>query len=98
MSTLGEFLARLQQVETIPCPSAEEWADLINRISVSGRIVEIPEDAYSVVANSPDVANSVVANSWTITVKVVSFYPEGVTQHSPVGYRRDRQGDASKVE
>ena len=46
MSTLGEFLARIQQVETIPCPAAEEWADLINRISVPGRIAEVSEDTY----------------------------------------------------
>src|SRR5437868_1811439 len=46
MSTLGEFLARIQQVETSPCPAAEEWADLINRISVPGRIAEVTEDTY----------------------------------------------------
>jgi hypothetical protein len=46
MSTLGEFLAQLQTVEIIPCPPAEEWADLINRISVPGRIVEVTEDTY----------------------------------------------------
>jgi hypothetical protein len=46
MPTLGEFLARIQQVETVPCPEAEEWADLINRISVPGRIVEVTEDTY----------------------------------------------------
>ena len=46
MSTLGEFLTRIQQVETIPCPAAEEWADLINRISVPGRIAEVTEEAY----------------------------------------------------
>jgi len=46
MSTLGEFLAHLQTVEVIPCPEAEEWADLINRISVPGRIVEVTEDTY----------------------------------------------------
>ena len=47
MSTLGEFLARIQQVETIPCPAAEEWADLINRISVPGRILEVNDDSSS---------------------------------------------------
>ena len=46
MTTLGEFLARIQQVETIPCPAAEEWANLINRISVPRRIVEVTEDTY----------------------------------------------------
>ena len=46
MSTLGEFLAQLQTVEIIPCPEAEEWADLINRISVPGRINEVTEDTY----------------------------------------------------
>ena len=46
MSTLGEFLARIQQVETISCPVAEEWADLINRISIPGRISEVTEDTY----------------------------------------------------
>ncbi len=46
MSTLGEFLARIQQVETIACPAAEEWADLINRISVPGRISEVTQETY----------------------------------------------------
>jgi hypothetical protein len=44
MSTLGEFLAHVQQVETTPCPPAEEWADLINRSSIPGRIAEVSED------------------------------------------------------
>ena len=46
MSTLGEFLVRIQQVKTIPCPASEEWADLINRISIPGRIAEVTQETY----------------------------------------------------
>ena len=46
MATLGEFLAHIQEVETIACPATEEWGDLINRISVPGRIAEVGEDTY----------------------------------------------------
>lgn len=44
--TLGEFLAHIQQVPIVPCPPAEEWADLINRLSVPNQIAEVEEEIY----------------------------------------------------
>lgn len=46
MQTLSEFLVHLQKMDTIRCPEPEEWADLINRISVPGRIAEVTEETY----------------------------------------------------
>jgi hypothetical protein len=45
-SALGEFIARLQNAETIPRPENEEWSALVARISLPGVIAEIDEETY----------------------------------------------------
>lgn len=45
-ATLGDFVAQLKQAETVPRPATEEWAALIQRISVPAVIAEIDEDTY----------------------------------------------------
>ena len=44
--TLGEFVAQLQQAETMPRPDNEQWQAHVERISVPGRIAEVTEDEY----------------------------------------------------
>lgn len=45
-TTLGEYLAQLQQAEIIPLPDSEEWQSVIERISAVGQIAEIDEETY----------------------------------------------------
>lgn len=46
LHALRDFVAKLQQADTVPRPDNEEWAALIPRISVSGRVAEIDEETY----------------------------------------------------
>ena len=44
--TLGDFVAQVQQAETIPRADNEEWKDMINRISLPGKIAAIDAETY----------------------------------------------------
>ena len=43
---LAELITRLQQAEYRPRPPDEQWPELIQRISESGRIAEIDEETF----------------------------------------------------
>ena len=43
---LKEFLAEFLQVEIVPRPPDETWADMMQRISVPARIAEVDEETY----------------------------------------------------
>jgi hypothetical protein len=43
---LKDFLCRLIVAERLPRPADEQWARLIERISVPGKIAEIDEETY----------------------------------------------------
>lgn len=45
-ASLGEFVSSLQQAEVVPRPENEEWASLIPRISIPGKIAEVDADSY----------------------------------------------------
>ena len=45
-ATLGAFVAQLKRAEVVPRPDAEEWAAMIARISVTGKIAVIDEEIY----------------------------------------------------
>jgi len=46
LNTLGDYVALLQQAETVPRPDNEEWKAHVERISVPSRIAEVTEDEY----------------------------------------------------
>ena len=46
ITDLRELLAKLHQAEIVPRPENEEWAALIPRITVPGRIAAIDEETY----------------------------------------------------
>ena len=45
-SSLGQVYAELMSSETVGLPDGEGWTELIERISVPGRINEITEETY----------------------------------------------------
>ena len=45
-TTLGEYVAQLQQADVIPRPEGEDWPALIARISISGQIAAIEGDTH----------------------------------------------------
>ena len=46
-TSLGAFVAHLRLAEVGPRPACEEWAAMIARISVTGRIAEIDEHTWN---------------------------------------------------
>lgn len=46
LRALDDFVMKLQQAEIVLRPDNEEWAALIPRIGVSGRIAEIDEETF----------------------------------------------------
>ena len=45
-TTLGKYVAQLQQADVIPRPEGEEWAALIARISMPGQIAAIDAETF----------------------------------------------------
>jgi hypothetical protein len=45
-TTLGEYVAQLQQADVIPRPEDEDWPALIARISLPGQIAAIDEETF----------------------------------------------------
>jgi len=45
-TTLGEYIAQLQQADVIPCPEGEDWTALIARIIMPGLIAAIDEETF----------------------------------------------------
>ena len=45
-TTLGEYVAQLQQADVIPRPEDEDWPALISRISMPGQIAAIDAETY----------------------------------------------------
>lgn len=45
-TTLGEFVAHLQQADAIPRPGGEDWSALIARISTPSQIMAIDEETF----------------------------------------------------
>ena len=45
-TTLGEYVAQLQQADVIPRPEGEDWPALMARISFPARIAVIEEETY----------------------------------------------------
>ena len=45
-TTLGEYVAQLQQADVISRPEDEDWPALIARISIPGRIAATDEETY----------------------------------------------------
>ena len=45
-TTLGEYVAQLQQADDIPRPEDEDWPALIARISMPGQIAAIDEETF----------------------------------------------------
>ena len=45
-TTLGEYIAQVQQADVIPRPEGEDWSALIARIGTPGQIAAIDEETF----------------------------------------------------
>jgi hypothetical protein len=45
-TTLGEYIAQVQQADVIPRPEREDWSALIARIATPGKIAAIDEETF----------------------------------------------------
>lgn len=46
-TTIREYVGFLKQGDIVPLPTAEEWKEHVERLSVPGRIAQVTEEHYS---------------------------------------------------